>query len=161
MLSKTGIPILAQICSKFPSESVLIHPKAIIECYEEIPCNPCTTSCPTKAITINGNMNHCPEIDFSKCVGCGICVFSCPGLAIMIVEVKDNKAIFKIPYEMLPLPQKGEVWDAINRQGQIIGPALIEKVSHSPAHNKTRLIQVQVDKALLYDFITIKEKTYE
>ena len=27
-------------------------PVAVIECYEEIPCDPCRTSCPKKAITL-------------------------------------------------------------------------------------------------------------
>ena len=52
MLNKDGYPSLEQVKSNFPEKSVIVKPKAIIEYYEKIPCNPCETSCPFKAITI-------------------------------------------------------------------------------------------------------------
>jgi len=50
MLNQTGIPTKDQVHSRFPSKIALIRPKAILECYEDIPCNPCSTSCPFDAI---------------------------------------------------------------------------------------------------------------
>jgi Fe-S-cluster-containing hydrogenase component 2 len=156
MLNKTGVPTLEQIKSRFPEKSNLVRPKAITECYEEIPCNPCSTSCPFEAIYIGENINTPPKVDFEKCTGCGICVYSCPGLAIFTVQELDDKLRFKIPYEMLPYPTKGEIWDGVNRDGKVICNVEIEKVQLSEKQDKTALISVLVDKEFLYDFVTIR-----
>lgn len=159
MLYKEGVPTQDQVLSKFPSIDALNKPKAIIECYENIPCNPCSTSCPFGAITINENINNIPVVDFDKCTGCGICAYSCPGLAITVSRVKESKALFKIPYEFMPSPIEGEIWYAVNRYGEVIGDAKIIKVDNRPSQDKTLLVHVEVDKSLLYDFITIRRKT--
>ena len=38
-------------------------PKAVIECKQDIPCNPCTTCCAFKAITFAGSISSLPELD--------------------------------------------------------------------------------------------------
>lgn len=156
MINKTGYPSVSKIKSKFPSTEQLITPKAIIECYQEIPCNPCSTSCPFGAITIGDNINNIPTIDFSKCVGCGVCVYSCPGLAIMVVNISEHLAHFKIPYELLPLPKIGEDWEGLNRQGKVICKARIEGVVKNKKTDRTAVINVSVPKEFLYEFITIR-----
>lgn len=158
MLNKDGIPTQEQIRSCFPEESALLKPKVIVECYEEIPCNPCSTSCPFKAITIGENINSRPTVDFSLCTGCGVCVYSCPGLAISVAQIIGDQIRFKISYEMLPLPAVGEIWTAVNRAGEIIGHAKIEKVTLGKAQDKTALVQVLTDKKHLYDFIAIRSR---
>jgi len=51
MLEKTGVPTAADIESVFPSEERLANgPVAVIECYQNIPCNPCFTACNRNAI---------------------------------------------------------------------------------------------------------------
>lgn len=156
MLNKTGVPNLEQIKSRFPSKKYLKKAKAITECYEEIPCNPCSTSCPFEAITIGGDINTPPKVEFDKCTGCGICVFNCPGLAIFTVQELDDSLMFKIPYEFVPYPNQGEIVHAINRAGEIIGEVIIEKVLISVKQDKTALLHVIVQKELLHDFITIR-----
>jgi Fe-S-cluster-containing hydrogenase component 2 len=158
MLNKNGVPTLEEIKSRFPSEEFLNKPKAITECYEEIPCNPCSTSCPFDAIYIGEDINTAPIVDFEKCTGCGICVYNCPGLAIFTVQTKEDHLVFKIPYELVPYPEKGELVDAINRNGDIIGECEIEKVSITNRHDKTALLQVKVAQELLYEFITVRRK---
>ncbi len=159
MLNKDGVASKELVLSRFPEESVLEKPKAIIECYENIACNPCSTSCPFDAIHIGEDINTIPVVDFNKCTGCGICVYSCPGLAIIVSRILKEKALFKIAYEFLPEPVEGEVWHAINRSGEVIGDALIEKVEKRPRQDKTQLVSVSVEKSLLYDFVTIRRKT--
>lgn len=158
MLDNEGVATNEQVRSRFPNHELLIKPKAIIECYENIPCNPCSTSCPSKAITIGKDINKQPSVDFDKCTGCGICIYNCPGLAIMVCQIKDDKARFKISYEFLPYPIEGEIWYAINRRGEVIGEALIEKVTLTKRQDRTCLIQVLVDKSYLYEFVTIRRK---
>ena len=156
MLKVTGVAEANQIKTRFPPLDYLIKPKAIIECYEDIPCNPCSTSCPFQAIHIGVDINQQPKLNVELCTGCCICVHSCPGLAIMVAQSLEDKIRFKIPYEFLPIPKVGEVWNAINRSGKLIGKAIIEKVINTKKQDQTLIIQVLVDKDLLYDFVTIR-----
>ena len=67
----------------YPSLDVIAKgPVAVIECAELIPCNPCEAACPSGAIKIGDSINNLPVLDEDKCTGCGICISSCPGLAI-------------------------------------------------------------------------------
>jgi ferredoxin len=156
MLDKTGVPTLEQIRSRFPEEALLQKPKAILECYEDIPCNPCSTSCPFHAIEIGEDINKQPVLHSDLCTGCGLCVTSCPGLAIMTAQIQNDRAIFKIPYEFLPAPEAKAVWQGVDRNGTVLCEARIEKVSTSPKQDKTLLVTVSVDRKYLYDFVTVR-----
>ena len=156
MIRQNGVPTSDLIRSKFPTEEILVKPKAIIECYQEIPCNPCSTSCPFDAITIGDDINQIPSIDFDRCTGCVMCVYSCPGLAIMVARVHEERAIFKIPYEMLPIPKVGDIWDGVNREGIIICQAIIEQVLNNNRTDRTTVITASVPKQFLYEFVTVR-----
>jgi Fe-S-cluster-containing hydrogenase component 2 len=159
MLNKTGVPSLELIKTRFPEEEKLIKTLAITECYEEITCNPCSTVCPFNAIYIGDDINTPPKVDFDKCVGCGICVYSCPGLAIFTVQQKEDYLIFKIPYEFVPYPNIGEITHAVNRNGDIIGEAEVLKVQMNTKMDKTALLTVKVNEKFLHEFITIRRKS--
>ena len=48
-----------------------IHP--VIECTQNIPCNPCQDACPKKCISIGSNITSLPIVlEDSQCIGCGI-----------------------------------------------------------------------------------------
>ncbi len=158
MLKKTGVPTAEQIKAKFPTKEQLAKPKAILECYEDIPCNPCQSACPFDAIIIGDNMNNQPVLQVDQCTGCGICVAYCPGLAIVVAQLSNNQAIFKIPYELSPQPKVNEVWHGLNRNGDIIGDATILQVTQRLNQNKTAIVTVSVNADHLYEFISIKEK---
>lgn len=82
---------------QMPSEEILCRgPVAIIECPEEIPCNPCQMVCPSQAITMD-DINDTPVVDYDKCKGCGLCVQVCPGLAIFMVSYANDKAVVSLP----------------------------------------------------------------
>ncbi len=156
MLNRDGVASKDQVLSRFPSNEVLVKAKAITECYEEIPCNPCATSCPFDAIHIGEDINTKPVVDFDLCTGCGICVYSCPGLAIVTAQIVKDKARFKLPYEFRPLPIVGEVWDGVNRNGEVICKALIEKVTYTARVDRTALVQVSVPLEFIHEFITVR-----
>lgn len=158
MLEKTGVPSRSQLESKFPDRNVLLKPKAITECYEEIPCNPCSTSCPFEAITIGTDINTTPKVDFDLCTGCGICVYSCPGLAIFTVQIKDQNAVLKIPYEMHPLPDAGKRYKGLNREAEVVCDVFVERVTLSNRQDKTALLTISFPKEYIYDVITIGER---
>ena len=157
MLNQTGIPSKDQVLSRFPKENDLLKPKAILECYEDIPCNPCATSCPFDAIDIGENINKQPVLDVDKCTGCAICVTSCPGLVISVAQLVGDQAVFKIPYEFLPLPNPKDVWHGVNRAGEVICDALIEKVITSKTMDRTALVTVSVPRNYLHEFITVRK----
>ncbi|MBN2540461.1 MAG: 4Fe-4S binding protein [Bacilli bacterium] len=158
MIQKFGYADTELVKTKFPNEDILVRPKAIIECYQEIPCNPCETSCPFNAIMIGSDINHQPVIDYNLCTGCGACVYSCPGLAIMVAQLKQDRAYFKVPYELLPVPKKGDIWHAINRQGEVLCDAKIESVLQNSKTDRTVVITASVPKQYLFDFITVRNK---
>lgn len=72
----------------------MLHNKgvAIIECPQEIPCNPCVAACKTGAIT-KASLNACPRIDPEKCVGCKLCVAACSGQAIFLQALDPAVAV--------------------------------------------------------------------
>lgn len=159
MLNRDGVVDTIRLKTKFPEKKYLVKAKAITECYEAIPCNPCSTSCPFDAIAIGEDINTPPVVNFAKCIGCGICVYNCPGLAIFVVKELEDYLEFKIPYEFVPYPQKGEVWNAVNRKGEIIGECEIIKAQINDNFDKTCLVTVKVQKDHLYQFITIRRKS--
>ncbi len=118
--------------------------RPVIECYENIPCNPCQTSCPSGAISVHQNINSLPVIDYSKCTGCGICVIKCPGLAIFMVQenYQPGRDLVVLPYEFSPLPEKGQKVIALDREGKEVTQAEIVKVVKSA--NKTHLVHLAV-----------------
>lgn len=159
MLEKTGVATDEQIKSIFPSmDRINNGPIAVIECYQEIPCNPCYKSCKFNAICDLNDINDIPIVSDDKCTGCGICVYNCPGLAIMIVDGSYSKdeVVFKIPYEFTPLPEVGEVVNGLNRSGKYITDVKILKVQNSKGMDKTPIVHVLVPRAFLYAFKNIK-----
>ena len=129
----------------------------LIECPQRIPCNPCHTSCPTGAILPFADINDTPAVDPSKCTGCTLCVASCPGLACFVVDMtfSEEKALYKLPYEMLPLPMKGQKVQCLNRVGECIGEGTVENVTQ-PKKDRTYVVHVSAPKAIVRDFRTIR-----
>lgn len=156
MLDKTGVPSKELIKSRFPEETYFGAFKAVTECYEAIPCNPCETSCPFDAIHVGEDINTPPKVDFKKCTGCGICVYNCPGLAIINIKVEKNHAVFRVPYEFYPVPEEGAIVKGVNRAGKTICDAEIINVKYTKKQDKTVLLTIKVPKEFLYDFITIR-----
>ncbi|SFG21595.1 4Fe-4S binding domain-containing protein [Desulfotomaculum arcticum] len=149
MFDKTGVATPEMLKEIVPSEERRKRgPYAVFECFQKIPCNPCQTSCKFGAVAVFQDINNTPQVDFEKCTGCGVCVSNCPGLAISIIDetYSENEATIKIPYELLPLPMVGQVVDALDREGQVIGKAQVIKVQSSKALNKTNAITIAVPK---------------
>lgn len=152
-LESTGIASREMFEKKLPSaERRANGPYVVMECYEEIPCNPCVTSCKFKAVEME-SLNKCPEVVFEKCTGCGSCVARCPGLACFVINetVGDGKVDITIPYEQVPVPQKGDVVDALGRDGAVVGKAEIVRVLSNEKMDHTVVITMRVDADLLYD----------
>ena len=81
---KTGVLAVKDI--QIPTKEQLEKGIAILECIQEIPCNPCVDACPFNAISMK-DINDTPKIDYNKCTSCKRCVSICPGLAIFVVKI--------------------------------------------------------------------------
>lgn len=164
MLNKTGVPTLEDIQTVSPSEERLKKgPVAIIECFQEIPCNPCTEACKQGAIRPMEDINNLPKLDFDKCNGCGVCLSRCPGLAIFIVDASysDTEAIVRIPYEYYPVPQVGEKVVGLNRAGDELGTFEVSKVQSGGQKNKTYTIWLIVPQSLAMEVRGLRLRSTE
>lgn len=124
-----------------------IHP--VIECTQNIPCNPCQDACPKKCISIGSNITSLPiVVEDSDCINCGMCVASCSGQAIFLVDEDcgDGTATVTLPYEFLPLPEEGTKGIALGRSGQEVCKAEVVSVKTAKAFDKTHLLTMRVPK---------------
>ncbi|MDR2665449.1 MAG: FAD-dependent oxidoreductase [Oscillospiraceae bacterium] len=122
-----------------------IHP--VIECTQNIPCNPCQDACPKGCIKVGTNIVSLPAVDEKAgCIGCGMCVASCSGQAVFLVneDVGGGFATVTAPYEFLPVPQKGERGVALDRSGAPVCEAEIVDVRTSPSFDRTFLLTFRV-----------------
>jgi Fe-S-cluster-containing hydrogenase component 2 len=147
---KTGI--LSTKDLQVPSKKQLEKGVAILECVQEIPCNPCVESCPVHAITMK-DINAPPVNDFEKCIGCTKCVGICPGLAIFVVKSKDDKAWVTLPYEFVPIPRVGDEVQALDRTGKARSKAIVKKVVKQ---GKTLVVTIEIESSLAMDIRNIK-----
>ena len=136
-----------ELTGRVPSDDRLrAGPVAVIECVENIPCNPCVDACPRGAISIQGDINGTPEVDGEKCNGCTICLSACPGLAIFVVSAagRGDTGSISLPYEYRPLPNRHELVDAVGRDGEVICEARVTRVLDSQALDRTPIITIEV-----------------
>lgn len=135
-------------------------PVAVIECVQEIPCNPCEGACRFNAITIGEPITNLPKINEANCTGCGVCVAQCPGLAIFIVDkaYSDTEATVAFPYEYTPVPAVGEEWEAVNRKGEVQCKAKIVKVMNPKAFDRTPVVTVAIPKEYADEVRSVKRK---
>ncbi|QEK12440.1 4Fe-4S dicluster domain-containing protein [Crassaminicella thermophila] len=160
-LKNYGAPSLDEL-KKLPSfpkrKDFEKGPIAVIECIEEIPCNPCEKSCPTGAITIGKPITNLPRIHFEKCIGCGICVAACPGLAIYIkhLNYSEEEALISFPYEFLHLPQKDDIVKLVGRLGEEICKGKVVEILNAKWNNHTPIIRVSYNKKYFDKVVTIK-----
>jgi Fe-S-cluster-containing hydrogenase component 2 len=131
-------------------------PVAVIECIQEIPCDPCVSACKFDAIIMDG-INGIPHVDFAKCTGCMNCLKVCPGLAIFIQDKSKAKPSVTVPYEYLPLPVKGGTVTLLGRDGASLGTATVKFVLAADNVSRSSLVSVEFkDPALCEQARNIK-----
>ncbi len=126
-----------------------IHP--VIECSQNIPCNPCQDACKKNCIKIGEKITSLPIVDEeATCIGCGMCVASCSGQSIFLLneDYEEGYTTVTMPYEFLPLPEKGMKGIALDRSGQRICEAEVVGVKSLPVFDKTNLLTIKVPKEM-------------
>ncbi|NPV54602.1 MAG: 4Fe-4S binding protein [Firmicutes bacterium] len=122
---------------------------AIIECPQEIPCNPCEAACPFGAIVVGQPITNCPRLIVDRCKGCGACIPACPGLAIFLVDetYQEDKVLVAFPYEYLPLPEKGQQVQVVNGEGREICPGEVIWVRNPERYDHSAVVAVSIERA--------------
>ena len=117
------------------AEQLKRGPHAVIECTEEIPCNPCCTACPQGAITMAE----------------GLCIPCCPGQAIFVIDdtYSGSEGLLSLPYEFTPLPIVGQSVILTDRRGRPVGEGTIHRVLWPPVFDQTAVVTLRVPLALL------------
>lgn len=147
--AKTGYLKLEDLDNFLPKESTIKGRNvAVIECVQEIPCNPCVTACPAGAISME-DINAIPKVNFNKCTGCGKCVAVCPGLAIFLMKITESGGEVTLPYEMLPTPSKDSIVYLLNREGRKIGKGRVTKVFKFEKEVNSVVVTVAFDESAL------------
>ncbi len=152
-LIKTGYLELEELLQlqKLPSNDRYAKgPVAVIECVQEIPCNPCEAACKFGAIMIGDPITNLPVLSEEKCSGCGICVSKCPGLAIFVVNkaYTQHTATVSFPYEYFPTPKEGMCVKAVDRKGEYLCDAVVIKVMNPKSFDHTPVVTIEIPKEL-------------
>ena len=124
-----------------------IHP--VIECSQNIPCNPCQDACAKGCIQVGKKITSLPVVDGEHpCIGCGMCVASCSGQAIFLLneDYDETSATVTLPWEFLPAPEKGAKGTALGRNGEPVCEAEVLEVKTAKAFDQTRLLTMRIPK---------------
>ena len=120
----------------------------VIHCTQEIPCDPCASLCSHGLIYIDKrDIRQVPTFMGNSycCEVCEKCVAGCPGLAITLVNYRENRdlPVVSIPYEFTreTLKAKDRVI-VLDTEGQELGE--VEVLSVHAIENNDRTLVVQV-----------------
>ena len=128
----------------------------VFHCSQEIPCNPCTSVCPHDLIRINEeDIRKLPRFMADQvgkaCIGCARCVTVCPGLAITLVDGRDDpdQPIVTIPFEFgADRAAVGDEVTALDAVGDVLGSTPIETIDEIPGNDRTVLLKLRAPRAI-------------
>ncbi|MDC7240458.1 MAG: FAD-dependent oxidoreductase [Spirochaetales bacterium] len=121
--------------------------RPVIECTQNIPCNPCQDACKKGCISIGEKITSLPVVNSEgKCTACGMCVAACSGQAIFLVDesFESGYASVTLPYEFYPLPEAGDRGRALDRSGKEICDAEVVEIKSLKAFDSTNLLTMKV-----------------
>ena len=148
---RIGVASLVELRASpgYPSEDRLESGAvAVMECIQEIPCNPCESACRFSAIVVGEPITNLPRLVEEKCKGCGECIPVCPGLAIFLVNktYSSEEAAVSVPYEYLPRPEVGATVDALDRCGKRVCNGRVIRVANPERNDNTVVVALAIPK---------------
>jgi len=157
----TGIPSREELEASpgYPGTEDLVRgPMVVIECVQDIPCNPCEAVCPNGVIFVGNPITNLPVFHAEKCNACGRCIPICPGQAIFRVDMtySQDKASVAFPYEFLPMPKKGDIVQGVNRAGEVVCKAEVLRVQRPQGFDRTAVITIVVPQDLAMEVRSMK-----
>lgn len=126
----------------------------VFHCTQEIPCNPCASICPKGLILIDHHdIRAVPSFTGSEtdCVGCEKCITVCPGLAITLVDYRDDPdhPIVSIPYEFnYDVTPESEKVTVLDTEGAVLGDLEVVKVERIFGRDHTIVVKVRAPYAI-------------
>ena len=151
----------SEILKSHPGKAIAEYPveyqegvMPVFHCTQEIPCNPCSTLCPHGLIYVNENdIREIPSFlgDGFCCEACEQCVAGCPGLAITLVDYRNNpeSPIVSIPYEFSREPlENNDIVTAMDTEGKSLGKYEVVSVHQIPTSDRTYIVQISVPRKL-------------
>jgi thioredoxin reductase/Fe-S-cluster-containing hydrogenase component 2/bacterioferritin-associated ferredoxin len=124
----------------------------VLHCAQEIPCNPCTSVCPQGSIVIERNdIRGLPEYVGEGCIGCEQCVAVCPGLAITLVDYRDDRLrpTVTIPYEFPPETiDAGDIVTVLDTEGKVLGNVEVTRVRAPRFADRALLVRVKAPREI-------------
>jgi ferredoxin len=125
-------------------------PVPVIECTEEIPCDPCQTACNRNLIIVGKPITNLPRLidPEGACGGCAKCIVICPGLAVFVVDktFSENEASVAMPYELLPLPEEGEKIQGVDRSGTVVCEGYVHRMFSGKKLSNTNVVTIVIPK---------------
>src|SRR5690554_2889056 len=146
---------------QFPEQREGVFP--VIHCLQEIPCNPCTTVCPHNSIQLEGDpLMGLPRFN-GECSGCHRCLTICPGLAITLVDYRQNREnpIVTVPYEVSNYPvEKGDRVRAVDIDGNFLAELpVVNVLKHK--NSKTHLVKLEAPTELATRIVSFRVQAEE
>lgn len=126
----------------------------VLHCLQEIPCNPCTSICKRGLIQIEGDIRRRPvfrvEDPTRGCTGCERCVVICPGLAVTLVDYRQDPEdptvtlAYEFPSDSIAV---GEQVTVLDTAGQVLGQVEVTGVRALKANDRTVVVKVRAPRA--------------
>jgi len=108
--------------------------------------------CKQKVIHIPGDsLLKNPEITGNECKGCNKCLFICPGLAITLVDYREDPKcpVVSLPYEVYNYKyKKGDRVILTDYRGNRLGEAIIISAEIKKTSRKTQIIKIKVSQKI-------------
>ncbi len=126
----------------------------VFHCTQEIPCNPCSSTCPKGLIFIDPkDIRKVPTFtgDQLACIGCEKCIAFCPGLAISLVDYRPDaeNPVVAIPFELnYEMVKEKETLTVLDTEGAVLGDLQVVKVERVASRDHTIIIKVRAPRAI-------------
>jgi NADPH-dependent 2,4-dienoyl-CoA reductase/sulfur reductase-like enzyme/Fe-S-cluster-containing hydrogenase component 2/bacterioferritin-associated ferredoxin len=134
----------ATVMEEIPEDLKGVLP--VFHCSQEIPCNPCTSICPKGSIKIEGNdILGLPNFSSENCNGCEQCVAICPGLAVTLVDYRqDDGVLITVPFEFSSgRIKEGDVVTVLDTLGKSLGEVPVVKIRKPKFADRAILVKVK------------------
>jgi len=139
----------------------------VIHCTQEIPCNPCSAICPVGMIKIDPtDIRKVPAFlgDSHTCRVCERCITYCPGLAITLVDYRNNSEypVVSIPYEFdNDRVSQGDQVAVLDTEGIALGNLTVEEIITIPKSDRTRILKVSAPKTYAREIAGVRVQSPE
>ncbi|MFZ3079491.1 MAG: FAD-dependent oxidoreductase [Bellilinea sp.] len=134
----------------------------VFHCTQEIPCDPCTGLCSHGLIYIDRkDIRQVPTFlgDSYCCEACEKCVAGCPGLAITLVNYRENPElpVVSIPYEFTRQTiQVNDRVSVLDTEGNELGQVDVLSVHAIENNDRTLVVEVNAPHKIAQQIAGIK-----